>query len=105
MGGENLRRKAPIYANIYALINPFRKATPVNKNDDSLVYHVVRNHEEQFSIWPALKELPLGWVNAGKSGSMSECLEHIGSVWTDMRPLSLQLRMDAVSTSANCAGK
>jgi MbtH protein len=61
--------------------------------EDRAIYKVVANHEEQYSIWPADRENPLGWENAGPSGSKSECLEYIGKVWTDMRPLSLRKKM------------
>jgi MbtH protein len=56
-------------------------------------FRVVMNHEEQYSIWPAERELPAGWSDGGKSGSKDECLAHIEAVWTDMRPLSLRRRM------------
>jgi len=57
-------------------------------------YAVVVNDEEQYSIWPADRPLPNGWYAEGKSGTEDECLTHIGRVWTDMRPLSLRLKMD-----------
>lgn len=53
-------------------------------------YLVVVNGEEQYSIWWADRELPLGWRKEGKAGSQAECLEHIERVWTDMRPLSVR---------------
>lgn len=56
-------------------------------------YAVVVNDEEQYSIWPAEKEIPLGWNKAGKQGSKEACLSHIKEVWTDMRPLSLRKQM------------
>ena len=62
---------------------------------DNRAYKVVVNHEEQYSIWPAERENPLGWTDAGKSGSKEECLNHIKEVWTDMRPLSLRKKMEA----------
>lgn len=58
-------------------------------------YRVVMNHEEQYSLWAADRELPAGWTDAGKSGSKDECLAHIEEVWTDMRPLSLRNQMAA----------
>lgn len=64
------------------------------EREDQAVYRVVVNHEEQYSIWPADRELPLGWNDAGKMGSKQECLEFIKEVWTDMRPLSLRRRME-----------
>ena len=56
----------------------------------STIYKVVVNHEEQYSIWPADRENPLGWRDVGKSGPKAECLAYIEEVWTDMRPLSLR---------------
>jgi MbtH protein len=55
-----------------------------------MIYKVVVNHEDQYSIWPADQENPPGWRDVGKKGSKSECLAHIEEVWTDMRPLSLR---------------
>ena len=54
---------------------------------------VVVNHEEQYSVWFAERELPAGWRAEGTSGTRDQCLDHIERVWTDMRPLSLRLRM------------
>ncbi|CAO5250739.1 MbtH family protein [Frankia sp. AgKG'84/4] len=62
--------------------------------DDTQVYRVVLNHEEQYSIWPADRDIPAGWRAEGTEGQRSECLTHIGEVWTDMRPLSLRQRME-----------
>ena len=56
-------------------------------------YKVVVNDEEQYSLWPAERESPLGWRDAGVTGSKTECLEYIEEVWTDMRPLSLRKKM------------
>lgn len=63
------------------------------RDDDQTIYKVVVNHEEQYSIWPADRELPLGWNEAGKQGTKAECLAYIEEVWTDMRPLSLRKEM------------
>ena len=59
-------------------------------SDDRTVYKVVLNHEEQYSIWPADREVPAGWREAGKTGPKDDCLAFIEGVWTDMRPLSLR---------------
>ena len=56
-------------------------------------FDVVVNHEEQYSIWPSDKDLPLGWSKAGTQGSKQACLDYIKEVWTDMRPLSLRRQM------------
>jgi MbtH protein len=62
--------------------------------EDSIVYKVVVNHEEQYSIWPADRENAPGWRDAGKTGGKNECLAYIKEVWTDMRPLSLRRQME-----------
>ena len=62
--------------------------------EDNSIYKVVVNHEKQCSIWPVDRENALGWLDVGKSGTKAECLAYIGEVWTDMRPLSLQKRME-----------
>lgn len=62
--------------------------------DDKTIYKVVVNHEEQYSIWPTARELPLGWKAVGKQGTKQECLDYIEEVWTDMRPLSLRKKME-----------
>jgi MbtH protein len=58
--------------------------------EDTRVYSVVVNDEEQYSIWLADKPVPAGWRAVGKTGSKQECLEHVKTVWTDMRPASLR---------------
>jgi len=65
-----------------------------DEQEDTTTYKVVVNHEEQYSIWPADRENPAGWNDAGKSGSKAECMAYIAEVWTDMRPLSLRRAMD-----------
>lgn len=69
-----------------------------NGNEDTILYKVVVNHEEQYSIWLANRENPSGWRDVGKSGTKDECLAYIREVWTDMRPLSLRKKMKAVES-------
>jgi MbtH protein len=54
------------------------------------VYRVVRNDEEQYSIWDASNAAPAGWHDIGFTGTKAECLARIEQVWTDMRPLSVR---------------
>ena len=63
-------------------------------SEDTTIYKVVVNHEEQYSIRPADRENPAGWHDAGKSGPKADCLAYVKEVWTDMRPLSLRKQMD-----------
>jgi len=67
-----------------------------NKQDE-IQYSVVRNGEEQYSIWPLRRELPAGWSAVGKSGTKAECLSYVDEVWTDMRPLSLRRAQERAS--------
>lgn len=70
----------------------------INDQEDTTVYKVVVNHEQQYSIYPADRANPLGWNDAGKTGPKADCLAYVKEVWTDMRPLSLRLRMmDTIS--------
>jgi uncharacterized protein YbdZ (MbtH family) len=62
--------------------------------EDTRIYKVVMNHEEQYSIWLDYKEIPHGWKHVGKAGPKAECLAYIKEVWTDMRPLSLRKKME-----------
>jgi len=64
---------------------------------DEMQYKVVLNHEEQYSIWPAERDIPLGWRDAGQSGPKEVCLAYIKEVWTDMRPLSLRKKMEEMA--------
>lgn len=68
--------------------------------EDTTIYTVVINHEEQYSIWQADRDLPLGWSAVGKTGSKQECLDYIEEVWTDMRPLSLRKKMEDMERQA-----
>jgi MbtH protein len=67
--------------------------TTRDEQEDTRIYKVVRNHEEQYSIWLTDQENPNGWFDGGKSGTRAECLAYIKEVWTDMRPLSLRKQM------------
>jgi MbtH protein len=65
-----------------------------NDTEDTTIYQVVMNQEEQYSIWAADREIPLGWTAVGKQGTKAECLAYIEEVWTDMRPKSLRDKME-----------
>lgn len=57
-------------------------------------YQVVRNEEEQYSLWPADRTPPEGWQPDGTTGTEEECAAHVDQVWTDMRPASLRREME-----------
>lgn len=54
------------------------------------LYFVVRNHEEQYSIWRSDKQVPPGWQTVGEAEAKDRCLARIKELWTDMRPASLR---------------
>ena len=56
------------------------------------IFEVVINHEDQYAIWPANKDVPPKWRTVGVRGSKDECLAYIRRVWTDMRPASVKRR-------------
>jgi MbtH protein len=66
---------------------------PIDEREDTTIYRAIVNHDEQYSIWPADREIPLGWNDVGKTGLKPEVLAYIEEVWTDMRPLSLRKKM------------
>ena len=74
-----------------------------NDDEDKTIYKVVINHEEQYSIWPDGRENAPGWKDVGKSGPRDECLAYIKEVWTDMRPLSLRLKMEEMARNPPAA--
>ncbi|WP_026423723.1 MbtH family protein [Actinokineospora inagensis] len=61
---------------------------------DDITYQVLTNDEEQYSLWPADRDIPAGWHAEGTTGTKDECTTHIDQVWTDMRPRSLREHMD-----------
>jgi MbtH protein len=66
-------------------------------DDEKAVFRAVVNHEEQYSVWPADREAPAGWSDAGCQGTRAQVLAWIEERWTDMRPLSLRRRMEAAA--------
>jgi len=76
-----------------------------DEQEDRTIYQVVVNIEEQYSIWPEGREIPLGWREAGKTGPKAECLAYIKEVWTDMRPLSLRKKMEEMERERQAQNK
>ena len=73
---------------------------PRDDQEDTTLYKVVVNHEEQYSIWPVDRENPLGWREVGKNRSQGRMPTYIKEVWTDMRPLSLRKKMEQQARKA-----
>jgi MbtH protein len=77
---------------------------PKLENQDNREYVVVKNEEDQFSIYFADRELPPGWQETSQRGQKAECLDYIKEVWTDMTPRSLR-EQTAPGTNHNGAGE
>jgi MbtH protein len=63
-------------------------------SQESRIFIVLINEEEQYSLWPKGKKIPNGWTAVGPEGTQEECSKYVDEVWTDMRPLSLRKKMD-----------
>ncbi|HLG56459.1 MAG TPA: MbtH family protein [Vicinamibacterales bacterium] len=63
------------------MTNPF--------DDENGEFLVLINDEGQYSLWPAWRDVPMGWTAVGPTGKRAECLEYVEQNWTDMRPKSL----------------
>jgi len=74
-----------------------------DQEEDTTIYQVVVNHEEQYSIWPEYKDIPGGWRAVGSKGLKQECLDYIKEVWTDMRPLSLRQAMQQTGSGQSAS--
>ena len=72
------------------MTNPFES--------DDLEYVVLVNEEGQHSLWPAFREMPMGWEIVGPRGKRQQCLDWIEAVWTDLRPRSLVKKMNEESS-------
>lgn len=66
-------------------------------DDEDGRFYVVVNDEEQHSLWPVFAEIPAGWRSVFGQAGRQECLAYVEEHWTDMRPLSLRVAMDATA--------
>jgi MbtH protein len=67
--------------------------------DENGRFEVLRNDEEQYSLWPVGLDVPAGWQRVGKEGTRDECSGYVDEVWTDMRPRSLREQMDGSASA------
>jgi len=67
----------------------------MTQSNDDIMFCVVRNSEDQYSLWPIGKRMPSGWSDTGVHGTRDACLQHVADNWGDMRPKSLRQRMAA----------
>jgi MbtH protein len=95
------RRHFPKLSGASPIMTQAQNPSVTAKQADDDIYTVVINDEEQYSIWPTFRAVPAGWREVGVSGRKEECLAHIETVWTDMRPASLRRHMDAALTAVS----
>ena len=69
--------------------------------EDTTIYKVVVDREQQYSIWPADRENALGWNDAGKSGTKAECLAYIEQVWDEKKPPGLRHKTEDAAAAAH----
>ena len=67
------------------MTNPFE--------DENANYLVLKNHECQYSLWPAFIDVPAGWTVVHNSDTREACLDFVNLNWTDMRPQGLVKEM------------
>ena len=66
-------------------MNPF--------DDDDATFLVLRNAEEQHSLWPSFLAIPDGWDVDLPESTRSEALGYIERAWPDILPLSVRKRL------------
>ncbi|BBY89196.1 MbtH family protein [Mycolicibacterium tokaiense] len=62
-------------------------------DDETGRFYVLRNDEDQHSLWPVFAEVPPGWHIVHGETDRASCLEYIEENWTDIRPKSLRDRL------------
>ncbi|WP_284164835.1 amidase family protein [Frigidibacter sp. SD6-1] len=87
------RHRPPLWQTLRARLTLSSSPDQEKDMSEEPLFTVVLNGEEQYSIWPEGKPLPAGWTAEGFLGPKSACLDHIATVWTDMRPASLRRQM------------
>ncbi|MFE1578666.1 MbtH family protein [Streptomyces fradiae] len=60
------------------MLNPF--------DDPDGTFVVLRNEENQHSLWPARMNVPDGWSVAFGEHGRGECLAYVEENWPDIRP-------------------
>lgn len=63
-------------------------------DDENGVFRVLRNDEDQHSLWPDFAPAPAGWHTVHGPDDRAACLAYVEENWTDLRPTSLRRAMD-----------
>lgn len=62
-------------------------------DDENGTFVVLRNDEDQHSLWPTFADLPTGWHVVFGEGTRADCVTYVEQNWTDLRPRSLREAM------------
>jgi len=52
-------------------------------------YSVLRNDENQHSLWPSFAPVPDGWTVVHGPGRREDCMAYVRDNWQDLRPRSV----------------
>jgi len=88
-GRRTLTKRPPNWASAWGpprIGSSGKEGSMSNEESAVQVWKVLVNHEEQYTLRPVERSIPLGWREAGKRGTMEECAAYIKEVWTTMRP-------------------
>lgn len=72
-------------------MNPF--------DDEAGSFLVLRNDEEQHSLWPTFADVPAGWSTVFGPDTRQRCLVYVAETWLDIRPRSLRAAIDSTVDS------
>ncbi|WON75751.1 MbtH family protein [Serratia sp. UGAL515B_01] len=61
-------------------LNPF--------DDERQTFLILRNHEQQYSLWPDFSPVPRGWTHVFGPAPHGQCVSWLEQHWQDMRPAS-----------------
>jgi MbtH protein len=68
------------------------ETNPFDREDGD--FRVLRNEEDQYSLWPDFLDVPAGWTVEHGPAARAACLEYVERVWVDLRPRSLVVAME-----------
>jgi MbtH protein len=69
-------------------LNPF--------DDPQQDCQVLKNDQQQYSLWPAFCAIPAGWQPVFGPGPQADCLSWLNENWHDIRPVMTQDRGENV---------
>ena len=58
-------------------------------DDPEGVFHVLRNDEGQYSLWPVFVPVPEGWSVVLEAVARDQAVTHVEEHWTTLRPGSI----------------